>query len=524
MSPKKIPPKKEKERFNFLFGLALVLGFALKLYIVYFGYLYYNYLVSPGSDAIAHYQLIQSLSTGIRSHLTNYPPLFHLLVLGLSKVFRVDSWQILTSWTPVLVILPAAAMYFLLRQLFSVKIAVLTTLIMLLASNYPLFAFVDGNYPDMLAYGLFSTLMFAFIVRYFGSGKVKDLIAAGFLFLAITLTHHFTFITIFGILFCFGLVQLFLYLRSNRGKPISKRAKIVLVIFTAAIMLIITVAGKLYGTFLFDFIRGLLTHNPGLHDAYLNSALPFSEYPQINGPVVWFLGIAGFIVLILSRAGNPKEAAAKQLVIIWLLFFYLVSRIVSSAVPARFARELALPLVVCLAYLLDYLFAAKDKIRIYKFALAVGLIGYLIFMNSAFFAGLDKLPEAFSWQVWFWPKDQQKLDYLQGHVPQDQSILYNPSANLFVPIRAKNKLVALTLSSDQIARADKDYSKILDEIKNQYKDIHYIFIDVKPPSNPSGITFSKYAQFELDNKILEDLGRDGQTIKKFDDGTKLIER
>jgi hypothetical protein len=527
---KKFPQKKLSD---ILFIILLILGFALKIYIVYFGYFYYQYIVPPGSDVISHFQLIEALSSGVWSHLSTYPPLFHLIVLYLAKIFHQDVWHILTTWTPMLIILPSLAMFFLLRQLFDTKVSVLATLVLLLTSNYPLYAFVDGNYPDMLAYGLFTVLLFAFVIRYVSSKRRADLIAAIILFFAITLTHHFTFINVFAILLVFSALQLSFYFKNRKTKQnLSKEIKNIAIV-GAALLVILLIADKLYGAFVFDFIKGMLTNRPSLQDAYLNSALSYNDYPQVTGGILWYGGILGFICLILSKATTTKEAAAKQLVIIWLLFFYLVSRIASSAVPARFARELALPLTVCLAYLLNYIFNAQNiVIKNYKTILALGLIGYLVFMNSAFFTGLDNLPDSFSWQIWFWPKDQQKLDYLSEKIPKSEPILFNPAANLFMPIKTKNNLVPLNLTPAQAdtvtaylndRKNENDYKKVLTEVKDQYGNINLLFIDVKPPSNPSGITFSKYAQFEIKDKLLRDLGHDGKVIKKFDDGAELVQ-
>ena len=45
-----------------------------------------------------------------------------------------------------------------------------------------------------------------------------------------------------------------------------------------------------------------------------------------------------------------------------------------------------------------------------------GLIGYLIIINSPLYTGLAKLPESFTDRVRFWPKDQEKIDYLSEKV------------------------------------------------------------------------------------------------------------
>ena len=71
--------------------------------------------------------------------------------------------------------------------------------------------------------------------------------------------------------------------------------------------------------------------------------------------------------------------------------------------PARFARELALPLVLATAFLFEYLLDLNPyRIRMGQI-LAAGLLGYLMIINSSLYTGPDKIPETYSQQVWFWP-------------------------------------------------------------------------------------------------------------------------
>lgn len=530
---------------NILWLIILVAGFGLQLYLIYYGYIIYHYIAPPGSDVIPHYLNIKTIIETGKINFS-YPPLFHLIVANLSKLFHHDPFSILTYWTPVLIILPSIAMYFLLRQLFDTKISVLTTLIFLLSSNFPLYAFIDGNYPDMLSYGFFGILLFAFIIRYFKNHKVYNLIIASFLMILIAFSHHFTFANILIILIIFGLLQLF-YFFLDPQKKFKFWGAITILIVIGLFSISIYFANRLYGSVIVNYANGFITNKPAMHNTYFNLPLTFSDYPDLAGPLVWYFGFFGLIYLVLTTFEKNEEVKTKQLVIVWFLVLFLLSRFSASGVPARFARELAPALVLCIGFLLNYVFNHNYfNYKKYQSILSFGLIGFLIITNSSLYAGLNKLPESFSRMVWFWPKDQDKINYLKETVSLDTEILYNPKANLFMPIKSTNKLVPIELSPEEksqvTANLDKefveskislktksgfasgltDYQKLIHDLRQKYEGEKYIFIDVKPPSDPDEKTYFHYAGFKENNKVLIDMASSGEVIHRFPDGAYLV--
>jgi hypothetical protein len=147
--------------------------------------------------------------------------------------------------------------------------------------------------------------------------------------------------------------------------------------------------------------------------------------------------------------------------------------------------------------------------------------------------------------IWFLPKEQQELDYIDSYVSQNYGVLYNPAANLYLPIKAPTNFVPFTLNSDQLAIAtvaqnDPNYNynpfdglsdkklsrltgfnKLVFDLTNEYK-YKYIFIGVKPPSNPNPVAYPAYAQFDIYNMVLRDMGKNGNLVKQFPDGSELI--
>lgn len=526
-----MPDAKSSKREN-IFWLAVgVLALLAKILYLYYTYWHRHFLAPPGNDVVVHYHIIEKIIQTGKLDFSIYPPGFHLLVIGASKIFHVGIWTVLTNWTPVLIILPSLAIYFLLRQLFSTKISIIASIVLLLASNYPLYAFGDGNFPDMLAYGVFTPLLFGFLLRYWRTKRWQNLIWAVLFLILIAFTHHFTFFNVLGILIIFGFLQLFLCLWQSPQRGIFKILWILAaIIFVLAIGYFL--AEKLYGALAFNFIDGILKNQPFLKDTYLNTLPEYSDYLTFTGNLVSFFGLAGFIYLIASRFEKPERAKGKQLTIIWLLFFYLLSRLAVTGFPARFARELALPLVISMAYLFEYLFEKNLKPSRLGQIFALGLLGYLLVINSELYTGLDKFPNGFKNQIWYWPVDQAKVDYLKENVGQDQIILYNPSANLFFAIKTGNQIIPLKLSAKDLQVVDlylahpeiegirSNYHNLLKTLRPEYSSATYILDDVKPPSNPSS-NYPVYAGFDEKKQILDDLAAKGEKVKSFPDGAAI---
>jgi len=509
-----------------------IFALALEIFLIFYTYWHRHYLVPPGNDVITHYGIIQNILETGKINFGLYPPGFHLIVIALSRLFHQSIWTILASWTPVLIVLPALAMFFLLRQLFSLRVSILTSAILLLTSGYPLYAFVDGNYPDMLAYGVFGVLLFAFLIRFYRTGKYLNLIWSGIFLLLIAFTHSLTFFNIFGILLIFGLWQFYQSLHKSK---IQLEKKIFLgfgaILLIAAIGYLL--ASRLYGSTALQFISGVFHNQPFLKNTYLNTILNYEEYPRFNGSLIWYFGLAGFFYILIASFAKKEKSKSKQLIIVWLLFLYLLSRLSVSGFPGRFVRELALPLTVSTAFLFDYLIERNLNRQRLGQILAFGLIGYLIIINSALYTGLDKIPNGFIDQIWYWPVDQQKVDFLSQNIPKNQIVLYNPNANLFFPVKSTNNLMSFELATEQMQVANAylndpeksfnktQYNQLVNNLKERYQNVDYIFDDVKPPGNTEGAVYPAYAHYQENKIVLEGLASSGKVIKTFPDSATI---
>jgi hypothetical protein len=202
---------------------------------------------------------------------------------------------------------------------------------------------------------------------------------------------------------------------------------------------------------------------------------------------------------------------------------------------------LAPALAVCIAFLLNYIFNLNGmRTHNYKAILGFGIIGFMIVTNSALFAGIARLPDSFTNMVWFLQKDQDKLNFIETKT--QFGVLYNPYADLYVPIKAPDNFIPLKLTKDQMSLTETakiahytytsvsakkaknltGYPKMINDLSLEYKNVKFIFIDVKPPSNPDEKTYPRYAGFSVYNSVLDDLASTGQVVKQFPDGSRLV--
>jgi hypothetical protein len=395
-----------------------------------------------------------------------------------------------------------------------------------------------------LAYGVFGTLLFAFLIRYFRTKNWINLIISSVFLLLIALTHHLTFVSIMGILVLFGIVQLYIVVVEKKLVVKVWCWKFLAGFVVAGLIgLSIYLSAKFYGATIMKYADGFFSSNPALQNQYLNKAVEWSDYNLFSGNAIWFLGMFGLLFLIVTTFKQRTEVSAKQLVLVWFLFFFAMSRFSASALPARFARELAPPLIVAIGFLLNYIFNLNSlRIHRYKLIFGYGVLGFLIITNSALYTGVARIPESFSNMVWFWQKDQDKLDYINAHVPAKYQILYNPAANLYMPIKAPSNFVPIKLDKEQFnvvtttslshyvytpvtakrAKTLTGYPKLMYDLHIKYAEPKYMYIDVKPPSNPDEKAYPRYSNFNAYNKVLDDLGLSGEIVKQFSDGSRLI--
>jgi len=524
----------KKKLTNILLLIFCGVCISIKLYIVYFGYVFYHYLVPPGYDVIPHSETIKSLlDKNIWANFVGYPKLFHYIIFYLSQIFHKDSFYILTYWTPVLIIIPSIAMYFLLRQIFNAKTAIITTAFLLFTENYPLYGFVDGNYPNILGYGFFAIFCLAFFIRFIINKKLLDL-SFFIIFYALTaLTHHLSFAELTSIIL-FSTISLFIYFLFQKT-TINKKLIMRVVFLLIILVLIFLLANRMYGTLFITYTNGLITGDSVIKDTHLSRAVDYFRYPDIVGPIIWYGGLMGLLYLISSFNNSKESKPIKIIIFAWISILFTLSKLPQSGLPERFAREIALPLTVCFAYLINSITHSLERHnnRISSI-ISYGFVGFVIILNSSLFNPvlLDSLPNSFSNMVWYRQVDQVKTDYIHAHYSKDNPIIINPYANPYMEIKNKGFVKNFVLSNDfsELDKKNKEYNQQhIQEIYRSLIDkeikinINKVFlISPKPSGNTDGIVYPIFGGFEKYYSIMSDITKNQKIIKQFSDGAYVV--
>ena len=515
-----------------LLFLLFVFCIGLKLYIVYFGYINYHYIVPPGYDAIPHLNLINNLA----SSSWGYPKLFHYIAHYLSDLTHRDPFYILTYWTPTMIILPSLSIFFLLKQIFNLKTAGIATLFFLFTSNYPLYGFVDGNYPNILAYGFFAVLCIAFIIKYINTKKLFYLYISALFYILTGLTHHFSFAELNGILLL-SLITMAITRQIKLPKLRFNVRNYSTLFLSLLLLYFLFIIYKIYGSQYISFFTGLISNKSVIQDAYLSQAVQYYRYPDIVGSLIWYGGTLGLFYMIITFSKSQKKDYTKLILFVWIILIYSLSRLPSSGLPERFARELAVPLIICFAYLINRLINHLDHLELNRLSIifGYGFIIYFIIINSSLYnpALLDSLPNSFSGMVWYDQSDQGKSDYIKNNFSSDQSIYINPYANPYMKLMTKANLVDFSLSAINIDTYGKKKSSKKEKqdiinydnmIKSLTKDnrgkVFYIFS--KPESNPDGIVYPIFGGYDAYNDIMRDMVKDQKVIHKFIDSSFIM--
>ena len=266
----------------------------------------------------------------------------------------------------------------------------------------------------------------------------------------------------------------------------------------------------------------------------MSQAVDYSRYPNIVGPIIWYGGLLGLLYLISAFNHSEEKKPIKIILCVWLLILFSLSRLPQSSLPERFARELALPLVVCFAYLINLITQTRGSGSRIGSIIGYGFIGYVIILNSSLFNPvlLDSLPDSFSDMVWYREVDQAKTDYIQANFSKDNPVIINPYANPYLGLINKGFVANFVPSSDfsviDKVKTESDKQEfqeiyrgfIAKEVNNNANKV--LLINPKPPGNTDEIVYPIFGGFEKYNDIMNDIAKDQKIIKKFTDGAYAV--
>jgi len=495
------------------YWLVLVLimaALAVRTYVLYFPFFFYDYFAPPGGDPVNHLGYVNSILAG--NFKVDYPPLFHILISLFSKISGGDPLQVMKWTTPLLVVLPVFSLYFFAKRFFGRNAAIIVFFLALWVANYGLVAFGDGNYPNLLAGGFFQPIAFTFIIlAIVKKPKAAMLWAIIFSFL-IAITHHLTTALFAAVL----IVYFILLLVWNRFEKIAPNIKRVIIIFGALFLVVSAVVYFLPQRALFVgaissfFSTGEIMSYP--EHAFV---LEYHNYPEMVGGFVWYVGLVALVYLILAL-GRDKEEVNKPailLILSWFAVIFALSRWVGVGLPARIAREVGLPLMLAIAYMVsDFLRVAvglKQKIFVWS-ALAFILVLNLQQING----GTYKSPEFFNKMVWADRGDFEKAQVLKSLTVPGENIISNPTSP-YMRVFAERNFIYPPLSRIQGPENLLSYAAEI--------NAHLVFIGKMTSANPDTKAYSQFANF---SELTDALNADTAVLtelQKFSDGSKIYE-
>lgn len=339
-----------------VFASLILIQFVLQ----YYGLIRYHYPVPPGDDCVNHFVLADKFLNGqslIKTIIsTSYPPFFHWLVAMLAKIFHLGIIQILLYLTPALPIAASIVLFFLTREIFNNRAALLTMFMYSLLAVSPYQLLGDGGYPNLLAASIFIPIIIILLSRSMKEDKklLNGIGAAIFIILTLV-THHLSSIYLILIL----LISLPVFLCSN-SKSLSKTRVILNGAIGAAVIFIFFYI--LLRTSLLNPIKQMI-----LNVVEFSNQYPFLHFLQASEPgtvlglkasalliglPVSFFGFLGLVYFTVKKSKTSRSSAI-IMVMVWAVVLLLGSRISFLSNPDRLVRDAAIPLVILASGVLE---------------------------------------------------------------------------------------------------------------------------------------------------------------------------
>ena len=370
--------------------------------------------------------------------------------------------------------------------------ALIGFVIALWASNYALVAYGDGNYPNIIAGGLFLPLTLLFLLLSFRQRRLSYYLLTAIFAVLTLLTHHLSAVYLLVI----TLVYLIVLGAWNKFETIAsnyrRTAVFILILLGAAILLVLASPFRSMFAEVFHSIA-----QSGSFSAGTSFSLPpeFSEYASQIGPFVYYGGLVGMIFLIYLL-GQPKTRINKPallLILVWFIVAYGFSRFSQVGLPGRFARETAVPLIMAEAIMV-WCFIQAMQTNAQKIVAALGFGLIIILELVQVNGGAYRSPDFFKRMIWFDANDKRSADTIELIVPQDEVVLANPTTP-YLPIFTSRKIVFVSLDKTPNLSALRAYAKAV--------EAHYVFIGTKTSANPDEETYPFFNNFDKISKNLQ---------------------
>ena len=483
--------------------VAVVLG--LRLGLLYWSLFSHHPLIPPGDDPAVHLQIMRQLAAGTFT-FGSYPPGYHLLMLKFAQLLGAAPVTVVTVGAPILVGGLVIGSYLLARSWFGRWSALITAALIGLTAIAPILSFVDGNYPEILASGFLFPLGLLFLTAGLRAAPVRNAVLASAVFLGVAVVHHLT----FGIiLLVVPLFLLLLFILERKRVLILPFRGVVTAItlcgFTAAAFVALRAAGS--GVFL-PILRDVLNGNATAFLSSIQQApLSFSEYPDTLGGFIWFGGVLG-IIWIITQRDVPLER--RLLLLLWASVIFTLSRTSHSGLPARFTRDLVMPLGIAAGALVSNLVTTASS-RSLRLLLAGSVAVMFLYSTAMFTQGPFQAPNGLNRMIWFDALDDEKLAALET-LPKGSRILATPSSRYYEVLLNDRVLSVLPyeVTADPTLAAATIQSRA-----------DYLFIGTLPVSNSDIRTYPYFSEYDSIHATLTAYPN-VEVVRTFADGTNIL--
>ena len=412
-----------------LYSTLIIVLFGLILFINYYDVLKFHYFVPPGNDPVAHISIVKEILEKGKAPAPGYPPGFHYVVAGLSKIFNTNPIKTIVYFYPFLMFLSALAIYLFARQFFGKAVAILALFLAGYITHMPRQTLWDGGFPDVITANCIMIFGFMFFLRAYKYEKWRDVFLAGLFLGAVPFFHHLSSYLMVNIIIVttFGLIIFSKFAKDNPKKKLVILGTIWILIILIGVYPAYIYFGKGYlqqisSTFIAHAasLKGFI-----LRSTSLNSEAPppqWADYALFVSPFVWYLGLLSIPFLLKNFLKNKK--AEYLFVFLWVAIVFILSRpVFFSPLPGRFTRELTIPLIFCSAIFI------KEVLVFFKPFLLRAILAMLIaiFLIKGLFVW-----GAFAWVGKYNPMifvrnlDKQALDFVSQNTPANAKFAVAP--------------------------------------------------------------------------------------------------
>ena len=337
--------------------IALPAVVVLALFRGYSGPVLHDWPFIRGVDHYSHAVMAQLMMTEgeIEPYLI-YPPGFHSMTATISRLSGLEPLELFPVLAPLLLVLPALALYTLADRLWGGWCGVAAALFsVLLGGTY--YYYNDAMYPNLVTSQFLMVLVIAALVGVYPSPcSVRGSLTArsGLLFAmlgsSVMLYHQVASMYLAVLLTFVGLVFVPYLLLRDRSRGIA--------LFLSLALLGLLSVIYAWGTYeLGGVISGLLSGSSGSSSTGTAVMMAVgTQYPYlvvelvgntVSQPVAW-LGLLGMFVAASypRRSQDLPHRLAYLTVLLWTLVLAIGACTTSSGFPQRFGRDLGVPLAV----------------------------------------------------------------------------------------------------------------------------------------------------------------------------------